>query len=487
MQYPSKPVQGRLRCALYARISRDRVGAGLGVERQTRDCQELIGRMGGELIASFSDNDISAYGGKRRPGYQSLLEAMRAGEIDAVVAWHGDRLHRSMVELEEYVDASEVHGVTTYTVKAGAIDLATPSGRLVARQLGAVARYEVEHLIERLQSKKLEQARAGLPSGGNRAYGYEQNGMIIIEHEAAVVRESIERFIRGESWRSIAIDLNSRNIPTAKGKMWSAINVRNVAVRPRNIAIRVHNDNEYPAQWPALISMEAWEDLHLAIKKGQTLYGSRSYTRKHLLKGFVFCGLCGTRMNIINAQNRDGSYSPAFSCRKKDHRDQELGCGKVKRRKEPVEDLVIDCLMYRLDTPDLGSLLEGSKSATPELKQLIRDRETQSQRLQEILDLFSTGDMDFSEYRTAKATAQARLDALGRELDRKSSKSTIAKIPVGQTLQEAWDKSDLMWKRQLVDTVIDKILIYPKQPGDGKSKYKQWIFNPDRVEIVWKA
>jgi hypothetical protein len=338
-----------------------------------------------------------------------------------------------------------------------------------------------------MKAAKLQAAQAGKPSGGNRAYGYEQNGMVIIESEAAVVREAIDRFIAGDSWNSIALDFNARGIPTAKGKMWAAINVRNVAVRPRNISVRVHNDNEYPAIWPSLISKETWEDLHLAIKKGQALYGSRTYSRKHLLKGFVHCGLCGTRMNIINAQNRDGSYSPAFSCRTADHRGQKLGCGKVKRRKDPVEDLVIDCLMYRLDTPDLGSMIEGDKSATPELKQLMRDQEAQRHRLQEILQRFATGDMDFNEYDTAKTTAQARLEALGRELDRMSSRTTIAKIPVGQTLREAWDKSDLMWRKQLVDAVIDKILIYPKQPGDGKAKYKQWNFNPDRVEIRWKA
>lgn len=36
----------------------------------------------------------------------------------------------------------------TYTVKTGYLDLTTPSGRTVARQLGALARYEVEHKVE---------------------------------------------------------------------------------------------------------------------------------------------------------------------------------------------------------------------------------------------------------------------------------------------------------------------------------------------------
>jgi DNA invertase Pin-like site-specific DNA recombinase len=61
-----------------------------------------------------------------------------------VLAWHTDRLHRSPKELETYIDLCEPRGVVTRTVRAGELDLATASGRMVARQLGAVARYESE-------------------------------------------------------------------------------------------------------------------------------------------------------------------------------------------------------------------------------------------------------------------------------------------------------------------------------------------------------
>ncbi|MEW1950675.1 recombinase family protein [Pseudarthrobacter sp902506025] len=475
------------RFAIYSRISRDRVGAGLGVERQQEDCEKLVAQLGGQIVATFSDNDISAYSGKPRPGYEALLRVIKNGDVDAVAVWHQDRLLRRTIDLEHYIDVCQPTKTPTHTVMAGFFDLTTPAGRATAKTLAAWASYEVETSTDRVKSAKLQAAKAGKPSGGNRAYGYEQNGMVIIPEEAAVVREAIDRFVAGDSWRTIALDFNERGIPTAKGKLWAAINVRNVAVRPRNISIRVHNDNEYPAVWPSLISMETWEDLHLAIKRGQALHGQRSYTRKHLLKGFVHCGLCDTRMNIINAQQRDGSYSPAFNCRKKDHRGQDVGCGRVKRKKEPVEALVIDCLMYRLDTPDLTAMLAKDKGDSGKLKELMRDHEAQSLRLQEILNLYSTGEMTFSEYKSAKTAASARLDALGRELDQKTSRNTIGLIPAGQTVREAWDKADIQWRRQLVDTLIEKVLIYPKQLGDQKVIYKGFKFNPDRVEIRWKA
>ena len=137
--------------AIYARISKDKVGAGLGAERQQADCRELAARLGWTVAEVFIDNDISAYSGKPRPAYRRMLDAIRSGRVDAVLAWHTDRLHRSPAELEDYITACESRSVPTHCVKAGPLDLTAPSGRLVARQLGAVARYEVEHMSERIQ------------------------------------------------------------------------------------------------------------------------------------------------------------------------------------------------------------------------------------------------------------------------------------------------------------------------------------------------
>jgi site-specific DNA recombinase len=226
------------RFAIYTRISRDREGAGLGVERQLGDCQELVRHMGGETVLTLTDNDLSGMGHKRRPGYESLLEAKTSGQIDVVAVWHGDRLTRSMIELETYAEASETHNVATYTVRAGAIDLSTPSGRLVARQLGAVARYEVEHAIERQKAAKLQAAKAGKYGGGKRPYGYAKDGVTIVPQERDVLVEMAERIIRGDSYRSIALDLNRRGILTSEARLWRALKIPAVVFRKRNFGTR---------------------------------------------------------------------------------------------------------------------------------------------------------------------------------------------------------------------------------------------------------
>lgn len=488
MRNSNTPSQSPIQAAIYTRISSDRRGTALGVQRQQEACRELAERNGWQVMAVLEDNDLSAYSGKHRPAYARLLELMETGQLQAVVALHTDRLHRSPMEMEKFIDICDRQNISVATVQAGPIDLSTASGRMGARVYSAVARHEVEHAIERQRAAKLQAAKAGKPSGGTRPYGYEQNGMVIIEEEAAIVREVIDRFIAGDSWRTIAIDLNSRDIPTAKGHKWTPINVRNVAVRPRNVGIRVHNDDQYPAAWHPLVSQDTWQDLQLAIKRGQAVYGQRGTGRRHLLSGFVYCGICDQRMHIVNSATRGGDYVPAFACRKYDINKEPLGCGKLKRRMPPLEELVIDAVMYRLNTPRLVELMASSKSAAPELKQLIRERDIQAERLNEILDLYSTGELDFSEYKTAKASATAHLEELDKQIADHAGRQTLVNIPAGQTVQEAWDKSDLKWRRELLDTLIEKIYIDPRQPGKAMPVFKgKYRFDPNLIRIVWRA
>jgi DNA invertase Pin-like site-specific DNA recombinase len=56
---------------IYTRISKDRTGAGLGVERRTEDCRELADRLGLTVADVLTDNDMSAYKRKKRPGYET--------------------------------------------------------------------------------------------------------------------------------------------------------------------------------------------------------------------------------------------------------------------------------------------------------------------------------------------------------------------------------------------------------------------------------
>ena len=77
------------------------------------------------------------------------------------MVWDLDRLHRRPIELEQFLDVADRHGVAMASV--GGVDLATCNGRPVARIKGAVARSEVERKSARQKAANDQRAEARRP------------------------------------------------------------------------------------------------------------------------------------------------------------------------------------------------------------------------------------------------------------------------------------------------------------------------------------
>src|SRR4051794_2527084 len=220
--------------AIYCRISSDPRHDQLGVRRQEEDCRALCERLGWSVAAVFVDDDVSAFSGKRRAGYEAMCQALKDRDVRAAVAWHPDRLHRSPRELEDFITLVEALRAKVSTVQAGEYDLSTPTGRMTARVVGAVARHESEHKGERIKRKMRQNAEAGLPHGGaTRPFGYERDGITIVPAEAKVIRALAKRIVAGETLRSVTVCLNESGVPTVTGKQWATPTVRGVLTNPR--------------------------------------------------------------------------------------------------------------------------------------------------------------------------------------------------------------------------------------------------------------
>lgn len=295
-----------LPAAIYARISRDREGAGLGVDRQEADCRALAERLGWDVAAVFVDNDISAYDRRKvRPEYRAMLDAIRAGEVRAVIAWHPDRLHRRAVELEEFITLAEAHDLQIQTVQAGAYDLSTAAGRMVARMLGAAAQHEVDHGRERVRRAKLEAAKAGKYRGGPRPFGYEKDGVTIRESEAQIVRDATKAVLAGRTLASIARELREQGATGTNGKPVTYNNLRDMLIRPRNAGILAkglpnrnastnNSTRTYeeigPASWPAIVPEEEWRALVALLTDAKRLTAPIT-ERRWIGSGIYRCGV----------------------------------------------------------------------------------------------------------------------------------------------------------------------------------------------------
>lgn len=474
------------RTAIYTRISEDPRLTGLGVERQLEDCRAFCEARGWPVVYELSDNDISAYTGKPRPGYRQLLDAIRDGEIERVVAWHTDRLHRRLRELVEYCDVVTTANVTTHTVKAGDIDLSTPSGIMIAQIKGAVDEaYVSESRLKNIRARTQIAERGGRHKSA-RVYGWNTDDTVR-ESEAEVIREIVKRLTSGETPTQVANDLNSRNIPTINGKRWTGIGARKCAMRWSNAAIREHRGElHYNGQWEPIISREDLETLRFVMSNRQRLQYKRGAGRKYLLTGFLFCQ-CG---NKLTATVGSGKAKPAYRCQSRLSNDpRPQGCGKVSRQIEALEVFVSEAVLKRLDSDEMLITVSKQSSNQTAINELLRKRQSQQDRLDKLIDDYTLGniELDLSQFNRAKRTAEDELDAITKQIAKLTS-SQVLKLPeLATTLTEGWNKASIDWRRNLLDLVIKRIVVHPLPKGHKVFWYKGFRFDPNLIEIEWRV
>jgi DNA invertase Pin-like site-specific DNA recombinase len=456
---------------VYARISDDREGAGLGVTRQEDDCRALADRRDWTVQEVYADNDTSAYRGRHRPAYERLLDDLRARKISGVVAWHPDRLHRSPVELERFIDVIEATGAVVATVQAGDLDLATASGRMVARIVGAVARHESEHKSERQARKHLELAQAGRATGGGaRPFGFEADRVTPEPVEALVVAEMAARVAAGEPLRGIVADLNRRNIATTAGNAWSPTTARRLLLSPRIAGLREHRGEAVaPAVWPALVDRATWEALRRRLL--DPTRATRRAARSYLLKGIARCRLCQAR--LIARPRSDGARcyvcatGPALA-----------GCGKIRVLAEPLEDLVVAQVLTVLDGPGLAEARRRQAGDRADVDAVAVELADVERRLDDLADLFADGGVSRREWLRARRGLETRRDVLAARLAA-SGPSPLSVLDAG-ALDDAWQRLTFDQRHAIVAAVVEAVDVGPAIRGRNR-------FDPERVAVEWKA
>lgn len=462
------------RAALYARISEDRSGEGLGVERQKEDCRKIAESRGWEITGEYVDNDFSAYSGKSRPQFEALLADIENGEFDAVVTYHQDRLTRRPQEFENFLAICDKAGVKHFATVAGYTELGHGDGIMVARIYAAVAANQSDAASRRIRRKNDERAAQGTPHiSGSRAYGYALDRTTVIESEASIIRDAAERFIAGESLNSITESLKRDEVKTATGQNdWRTPTLRNLLKSPRIAGLREHRGEVVGnAAWPPIITLQQHEQIKHRLQENAAT-GKRS-PRRYLLSGKVFCKLCGTKMVSAAARGRR-RYGCLSSV-------DFGGCGKVFVAGESLERLIADAVLLRLDTPELARTINGQPHSDAETGQLRKEIAADAEQLDELLELYTSRQIPTREWLKARTHIEERMNNSKRRLGRlDGGSSVLAHLGQGKVLSEAWNGEDMTLSRQraIVDLILDRVLIEPAKRQGNR-------LDPSRVTPVW--
>ena len=460
--------------AIYCRISQDRTGAGLGVDRQRADCIALAKKLGWEVVIVHEDNDISAYSGKPRPGYKALLADLESGRVDAVLAWHTDRLHRSPRELEGYIDLCDKRDAVTHTVKAGELDLSTASGRMVARMLGAAARHESEQKSERTRRAQQQAAEAGRWLGGGRPFGWQlrPGGRAVLDRaEARIVRKAADQLLAGVSLGSIVDALNARGATTSTGRPWNYTSMRQVLTRPRNAGLSTFGGEVVgTSAWPPILTEDTWRAVARLLGDPSRRRSSSNRLR-WILSGLALCP-CGStvRSAVVRSNPAAGTTRTVYRCR-------ERGRGHVARSASPVDEFIGDLVVARLSEDDARELLV--EDARPDSDALRAEAVALRARIAEAGDMFADGELNRVQLEHITARVKRQLDDVETKMTTSTRGAALIELVGAKDAGAVW--AGLSKERQRA--VVDALMVVTLRPSGKRGNE----FDADLIRVEWRT
>lgn len=409
-----------------------------------------------------------------------MLAALERGEASVVLCWHTDRLHRSPVELEAYIDVCKARGVKTFAVKSGELDLATDAGQMIARMLGAAARYESDQKATRVRRAMEQKAMKGEWLGGPRPFGWQFVDGVPEPHpvEAAVVADVCNAVLQGRSLGSIVAGLNASGITTSVGKPWGYAQLRQMLVRPRNAGLADWKGEIVgPSMFPALVSEDVWRAV-VSILTDPRRRRSQSNKARHLLSGIAQCH-CGTLVRSATVSGRNRENYTVYRC-------PEKGKGHVGKRVSLV-DSVVDRHMVAYRMIFSRHTHDDDGTSSREVEELEVEAAALRERLNEAAMLAADGSITMGQLAVTSARIRSSLEGIEGRLEQLAvaaqlpqDRYKLSEPDMSTSEALAWFNSSIDTRRDYVRRVCNVILV---PHGNGSPR----VFDVDTVQVVLKT
>lgn len=460
------------RAAIYARISRDIEGEGLGVARQREDCEALAAQLGMSVVDTYEDNDLSAYSRKPRPAYERMLQDIARGRIDAVLVLRTDRLYRRMTELERFIDTCNPRSVPTFSVRSGHLDLTTANGRMVARLLAATAQGESEVKSERIARQKAQAAKAGKSLGGRLPWGWHKTdaGIEVEPVAGKQILDGTQAIIAGKSLVGVTRAWADSGTLSLSGTPMNTTQVRRVLLRPRNAGLLTFHGEVVADSWPAIVPLEMFRQCEAILTSPERPQQSEAKF-KYLLSGIAKC-YCGRYMTGFGAEG----YRRSYRC--KIH--QEGGKyvpGHANRAMLPLDDYVLRMAAAWLDREDY-------KAAIIADAQLLADQEAPAEssnvaeliaRKNSLARMFAQGLISEGQLIEGSREVEQKLDSIKQTAAANIGSRVIANFAIAENAGKSLLEADTDIQREFLRSAFN-ITLLPSGPFRGS-------FDPSTVDM----
>ena len=331
--------------ALYERLSRDdeMQGESNSIVNQKRYLEEYAQAQGFKNIRHFTDDGYSGTNFKR-PGFQEMIAAIEAGEIDVVCVKDLSRFGRDYLKVGFYTEIMFPEKGVRFIAINNSVDSANPMENDFTPFLNIMNEWYAKDTSNKIRAIFRSRMQDGKRCSGAIPYGYkrdpeDKNHLLIDEEAAKVVRRIYQMVIDGMGSHAIANQLTADNvlIPSAYLEQsehgesrnhsyhdpcrWNCTAVSYIldkqeymghTVLGKTICENFKTKKRRKARPDELIifenthepiiDAETWHLVQKLRRRTRRKLANGSYS--HRLSGLVYCADCGKRLSYSSPQSQ---------------------------------------------------------------------------------------------------------------------------------------------------------------------------------------
>lgn len=336
-------VPAKKRVAAYARVSSGKDSMLHSISAQIGYYSEFIQKhRGWEYLGVYADEAMTGTTDNRAE-FQRILTDCRNGKIDMIITKSISRFARNTVTMLETVRELKNLNVDVFFEKEN-IHSMSGDGELMLTILASFAQEESRSVSENCKWRIRKGFQDGRPSCASiLGYKMEKDTLVIVPHEAVVVKEIYTDFLSGMSKNAIAQKLNSKGLTGKRGGLWEANDVTNILTNEKyagDVLLqkafnsdhiekrKCINKGQLPKYYvqdghAPIISREIYNQVQNEIQNIKSQFKTtKKPSEKQIFTGKIICEQCG-RNYRIKVSNSSTKYAkrvwicPTFNTRGK--------------------------------------------------------------------------------------------------------------------------------------------------------------------------
>ena len=449
---------------IYARYSSEKQTE-QSIEGQLRVCNEFAAQNGIIIVDKYIDRATTGTNDNRAAFQKMLADADNKPVWDIVLVYALDRFGRNSIEIalnKQRLSKNNIILISATQRTSVNIDGSKNlDGILLENVLIGLSEYYSVELSQKVRRGQRESRRKGNFLGGRPPYGYrvENKKILIHEERAEVVRLIFDLYVSGKCVREILEELNKRGI-LYNGKPIYQSTLFKILKLEKYTGIYRYDGEVYTDMYPQIVDTAVFQRVQRMMDKNK--HGSSSRNTDFLLKGKLFCGRCGMKINGDSGTAKSGEMKFYYTCSNK---KRFRGCSKTSLKKEALEKCVIDATLKLLNTPEKISRLADEVVKLNEqiskeqsiLNLLISERAKIQKSLDNVMIaieegiITSTTKARMTELENSLAEINMKIAAEESKLDRTLKKEDVEKFIIEALASEP---------KAMIELLIDKIILY---------------------------